>query len=61
MTRKIVRRRSLARVFSDSTLVNRATNAAIAKAIDMHRRAGNRIAVFRNRKIVRIVPRKVPA
>ena len=47
MNRKNSRKRSLTRVFSDSAIINRALITAVAKAIDVHRRAGNKIVVMR--------------
>lgn len=61
MDRKTSRKHSLVRVFSDSAIINRALSTAVAKAIDVHRRAGNKIAVLRNGKLVKIDPRKIPA
>lgn len=61
MDRKTLRKHSLVRVFSDSAIINRAMSTAVAKAIDVHRRAGNKIAVLRDGKLVKIDPRKIPA
>lgn len=61
MNRKNSRKSSLIRVFSDSAIINGALSTAVAKAIDVHRRAGNKIAVLRNGKLVKIDPRKIPA
>ena len=60
MNRKNSRKHSLVRVFSDSAIINRAMSTAVAKAIDVHRRAGNKIAVLREGKLVKIDPRKIP-
>jgi len=60
MTRKTSRRRSLTETFSDSAAINRAVGAAVKKAVDMHRRAGNKVAVLRDGKVVKIDPRKIP-
>jgi hypothetical protein len=60
MDKKTLRKHSLIRVFSDSAIINRAMSAAVAKAIDGHRRAGNKVAVLRNGKIVKIDLRRIP-
>jgi hypothetical protein len=61
MDRKASRKHSLVRVFSDSVIIDRAMSTAVTKAIDVHRRAGNKIVVLRNGKLVKIDPRKIPA
>jgi hypothetical protein len=61
MARKTSRKRSLPETFSDSAVMNRAMSAAVKQAIDMHRRAGNRVAVLRDGRVVRIDPRKAMA
>ena len=58
MTRKTSRKRSLTKVFSDSATINKAVNAAVKSAIDLHRRAGNKVAVLRDGKVIKIDPRK---
>ena len=60
MTRKTSRKRSLTETFSDSATINRAVRMAVKKAVDMHRRAGNKVAVLRDGKVVKIDPRKIP-
>ena len=59
MTRKTSSKRSLPVTFSDSATINKAVSTAVKKAIDMHRRAGNKVAVLRDGKIVKIDPRKI--
>ena len=59
MARKNSRKRSLTETFSDSAVMNRAVSTAVKKAVDMHRRAGNKVAILRKGKVVRIDPRKV--
>lgn len=61
MARKNSRKRSLTETFSDSAVMNRAVNNAVKKALAAHRRAGNKVAVLRNGKVVKIDPRKIPA
>lgn len=61
MNKKISRKRSLPKIFSDSAVINKALSMSVAKAVDGHRRAGNKIAVLRDGKIVKIDPRKIPA
>ena len=61
MTRKTSRKRSVTKIFSDSAIINRAVNAGVKTAIDLHRRAGNKVAVVRDGKIVKIDPRKISA
>ena len=60
MTKKTLRKHSLARVFSDSAVINRAMKLAVAKAIEAHRQAGNKVAVLRDGKLLKIDPRKIP-
>ena len=60
MNKKTSRKRSLVKSFSDSATINNALVMSVAKAIDGHRRAGNKIAVLRDGKIVKIDPRKIP-
>ncbi len=60
MTRKSSRKRSLTETFSDTAAINRAVSAAVKEAIDMHRRAGNKVAVLRDGRVVKIDPRKIP-
>ena len=60
MARKNSRKRSLTKTFSDSAVMNRAVNDAVKKALDVHRRAGNKVAVLRNGRVIKIDPRKVP-
>lgn len=60
MTRKTSRRRSLTETFSDSAVINRAVRAAVKQAVDMHRRAGNKVAVLLDGRVVKIDPRKIP-
>lgn len=60
MTRKTSRRRSLTETFSHGATINLAVRLAVKKAVDMHRRAGNKIAVLRDGKVVKIDPRKIP-
>ena len=60
MTRKSSRKRSLTETFSDTAVMNRAVSAAVKEAIDMHRRAGNKVAVLRDGRVVKIDPRKIP-
>jgi len=60
MTRKTSRRRSLTEIFSHGASINRAIRLSVKKAVDMHRRAGNKIAVLRDGKVVKIDPRKIP-
>ena len=60
MTRKSSRKRSLTETFSDGAAINRAVSAAVKKAVEMHRRAGNKVAVLRDGKVVKIDPRKIP-
>ena len=59
MTRKTSSKRSLTVTFSDSATINKAVSTAVKKAIDMHRRAGNKVAILRDGKIVKIDPRKI--
>ncbi len=59
MDRKTSRKHNLVRVFSSNAIINRALSTAVAKAIEVHRRAGNEIAVLRNGKLVKIDPRKI--
>jgi hypothetical protein len=59
MIRKKSRNRSLAEAFSDSTTINRAVSTAVKQAVDMHRRAGNKVAVLRDGKVIKIDPRKI--
>lgn len=61
MARKSSRKRSLTETFSDSAVMNRAVNTAVKNAVDMHRRAGNKVAVVRDGRVVKIDPRKVAA
>jgi hypothetical protein len=60
VARKNSRKRSLTKAFSDSAVMNRAVTDAVKKALEVHRRAGNKVAVLRNGKVVKIDPRKVP-
>ena len=60
MTRKSSRKRSLTETFSDTAVINRAVSAAVREAIDMHRRAGNKVAVLRDGRVVKIDPREIP-
>ncbi len=60
MTTKKSRRHSLAKIFSDSAAINRAVSVAVKKAVDMHGRAGNKVAVLRAGRVVKIDPRKSP-
>jgi hypothetical protein len=59
MTRKASRKRSLSKTPSESAAINRAVSEAVKKAVDMHRRAGNKVAVLRDGKVVKIDPRKI--
>jgi hypothetical protein len=61
MTRKHSRKRNLTETFADSATINRAVSTAVKEAVDMHRRAGNKVAVLRDGKVVKIDPRKIPA
>lgn len=61
MNKKKSRKRGLASTFADSAIIDKALARSVAKAIDGHRRAGNKIAVLRDGKIVKIDPRKIPA
>jgi hypothetical protein len=61
MTRKPSRKRRLTENFSDSVAIDRAVTTAVKKAVDMHRRAGNKVAVLRDGRVVKIDPRKIPA
>ena len=53
------KRRSLSETFSNNAVMNRAVSAAVRKAVDMHRRAGNKVAILRDGKVVRVDPRKI--
>ena len=61
MARKKSRKGSLTKTFSDSAVMNRAVSTAVKKAVDIHRRAGNKVATLRDGKVVKIDPRKVAA
>ncbi len=41
--------------------MNKAVSDAVKGALELHRRAGNKVAVLRNGKVVKIHPRKIPA
>ena len=58
MARKDSRKRSLTEIFSDSAVMNRAVNDAVKKALNAHQRAGNKVAVLRDGRVVKIDPRK---
>lgn len=61
MNRKNSRKRSLTESFSNSAIIDKALIVSVAKAIDGHRRAGNKVAVLRGGKVIKIDPRKIPA
>jgi len=61
MAKRALRKRNLSDTFSNDAAINKAVISAVKKAVDMHRRAGNKIAVLRNGKVVKIDPRKVLA
>jgi hypothetical protein len=61
VARKNSRKRSLTDTFSDSAVMNRAVTAAVNGALDTHRRAGNKVAVLRDGRVIKIDPRKVAA
>jgi hypothetical protein len=40
--------------------MNKAVTDAVKEALELHRRAGNKVAVLRNGKAVKIDPKKIP-
>jgi hypothetical protein len=61
VARRNSRKRSLTETFSDSAVMNRAVTDAVRGALDTHRRAGNKVAVLRDGKVIKVNPRKVTA
>jgi hypothetical protein len=57
--RKSRKRRSLTETFSDNAVMDKAVCDAVKAALELHRRARNKVAVLRNGKVVRINPRKI--
>ena len=47
--------------FSDNAVMNKAVSDAVKGALELHRRAGNKVAVLRNGKVVKIHPKKIAA
>lgn len=55
-----MRRRTLTEAISNSAVMNRALTKAVKEALEMHRRAGNEVAVLGNGKVVTIDSPKIP-
>ncbi|MCC6534873.1 MAG: hypothetical protein IT531_20185 [Burkholderiales bacterium] len=60
MARRTMRRRTLTEAISNSAVMNRALTKAVKEALEMHRRAGNEVAVLGNGKVVTIDSPKIP-
>ena len=61
MPRRLRKRRSLTKAFADNAVMNKAVSDAVKEALELHRRAGNKVAVLRNGKVVKIHPKKIAA
>jgi hypothetical protein len=56
---KANRKRSMSEIFADNRVMNRAVRSGVREALEQHRRAGNKVAVLRDGKVVKIDLRKV--
>jgi hypothetical protein len=47
-------------ILSDSDRIERAVQRAVQEALRMHKRAGNRVAVWRDGQVVWLTPEEIP-